>query len=68
MLVLENLIVKRLKSVLLVFVMLGLAGHTTAAGVQYDQAKLSEIGNKLDQLYYTLSLHDALPINRKSVV
>lgn len=51
MLVLENLIAKRLKSVLLVFVILGLAGHTTAEGVQYDQAKLAEIGNKLDQLY-----------------
>ena len=51
MLVLENLIAKRVKSVLLVFVMLGLAGHTTAEGVQYDQAKLAEIGNKLDQLY-----------------
>ena len=51
MLVLENLIAKRLKSVLLVFAILGLAGHTTAEGVQYDQAKLAEIGNKLDQLY-----------------
>ncbi len=51
MLVLENLIAKRLKSVLLVFAILGLAGHTAAEDVQYDQAKLAEIGNKLDQLY-----------------
>ena len=39
MLVLENLIAKRLKSVLLVFAILGLAGHTAAEDVQYDQAK-----------------------------
>ena len=51
MLVLENLIAKRLKSVLLVFAILSPAGHTAAEDVQYDQAKLAEIGNKLDQLY-----------------
>ena len=52
MLVLKNLIARRLKSVLLAsFAILGLAGHTAAEDVQYDQAKLAEIGNKLDQLY-----------------